>query len=691
MNAATTSVAGLAVAALAFGAAGCLPYTRATANDGAQFDLLYDKDLAGFEQTIAVENHVGAADAWTRVGEAWLALANCRPVDREPFGGEVEPTPEARFVHATLVLEDTRRRLRTSRQLAGYRRGRGTLLVERIRSARFFDRTADETPPEVIRWPSEAEQWADEKPAEIRVGHQCGRLHAQLREPGGGLPGRERDESNGERRPRTWTPHDWRVHLLNAIHRVHQAYRPLAETEREGRAAELYWRTRLYGAATAARWERGYRISDVGFPEGTPDRVVEALQPGALADRADGWLTPIVQPDSPAAAFLSEREMARAQLLGARMADAAGETDTAFARLDRAFDGPLTGANRWAARYLRLRLLTRNARWAEAAELADELPPSDSTYYAPYAYRVGLALRQLDRDDRFLGIAKEVFGNFPPKSDPYLRALYSELLRLSVQYEFEARVIELLEELGPRSGIYDRVAEFARICLSRGRPDNAEAAAKWLMRHHDDARFEPRYRGILALVAFQRNDPAAFRHQIEKMTERPESLLEAIPARRRARFFAPADSALARVLREMLPMMAEWGESAPAEKRRGRWLEIIVDQTQQFLRETDESIARSTLEEMYRLASALLEDHPRGYAERVGDEAPAPLVLGTVRVGAGELGEYEPTIDVRFREPYSLTMIPRDDRPISEWTFRWPPDEESTDEASTGGEGGSDA
>ncbi|MFB6372012.1 MAG: hypothetical protein ABEN55_02585, partial [Bradymonadaceae bacterium] len=463
-----------------------------------------------------------------------------------------------------------------------------------------------------------------------------------------------------------------------ALDRVVRTYQPLADETRDGRLAELYWKTRLYGAAMASRYARGYRAG-WRVPKKMRKPRAKRLAAASLETRAADWLGPILAADSPAQTFLSESAMARARLLGATMADRDGDPKTARSRVARALDGGLSGSNRWGARYLLLRILTRTGRWQAGAALADELPPTNSRYFAAYVYRSGLALRRVDRDGRFLGIAKAVFGRFPPKSNPYLRALYSELLRLAVRYSFEDRVVELLEELGPRSGVYDRISEFARVCLELGRPDNAEAAARWLMRHHEDARFEPRYRGILALVAFQRNDPAAFRRQIEKMTDRPESLLEAIPAQRRAQFFAPADSALARVFRQMLPMMAEWGESPPAERRRRRWLEIIVDQTQTFLRETDESIARSTLEEMYRLASALLEDHPRGYAERVGDEAPAPMVLGTVRVGAGKLEQYEPTIRVRVPEPYSLTVIPRDDRPPPEWTSRWPEDDKKGD------------
>ena len=344
--------------------------------------------------------------------------------------------------------------------------------------------------------------------------------------------------------------------------------------------------------------------------------------------------------------------------------------------IERAMSLGLAEANRWPARYLRLRLLTRQGRWAEAVELADSLPPRGSRYFVPYAYRVGVALRQEGRDDRFMGIIKSVFRDRTPQSGPFARALYGESLQLLASFPFEERVVEVLEEMGTRSRLYRRVEQLARVALKRGRPENAGAAARWLLGQHDDARFRPRYQSLLALVAFQKDDPAEFRHQLGEIAHRPDSLLAAIPERRRASFFAPADAALARILRLTLPMMAEWGDSPPAAQRRERWLEIIVEEAQSFLRSTRESIARPSLVELYRLASAQLEDHPRGYAERVGDSEPAALVLGTVEVKQSDLRDDEPPITADFAEPHSLTLIPRGELPPARWQIRWESDDE---------------
>ncbi len=670
---------------LAFvGLAGCLPYTRATASREARFAPLYERDLSEFERAMAVENDLEVDDAWTRVGEAWLALANCRPVDREVEFGDDGEAATAGFVHAALVLEDTRRRLTVASRLAGGEGMSTPRLVERIREPDFFDREPPARSEDTVRWPAEDEDWADEVPAAVVVESDCEKLAAQIQK-GAGPFGGESEERGGEKEADDsemplGRVDQWRAAMLEAVERVVTRYERLDGEMRRGSLAATYWRSRVYGAVRADRYAEIY--TEEGPSEGSqPSGVVERLRADNLDERANRWLARLVEGDSSAEEYLDASTRARISLVAAERAAEAGEPERVVASVDRALELGLEPTNRWMAKYLRLRALTRVGRWKEAVATGDELPPEDSPYFAPYAYRLGVALRQLDGDERLLGMAKEVFRVRQPPDNPFLRGLYEKLVRLMARYEFEARVVEVLEEVGPRSGTYRRVEEFARVCLSRGRLDNAEAAGRWLLDHRQDARFRPRYRGILAMVGFYRNDTGAFRRQIEELIDRPESLLEVIPPHRRAEFFAPADSALADVFRRMLPAMAEWGDSEVAQARRRRWLEVIVDETQAFLRETDESMVRSRLVEMYRMASSLLEDDPRGYAERVGSEESAPLVLGTVEVGPGRLEPHEPALRVRILEPYSLAVIPRDDGAAPEWPRRWPDDNEGSDDA----------
>ncbi len=657
--------------------AGCLPYTEATERNAARFEHLHRRDLSAFERALAVEEHLGSEDAWSRVGEAWLALASCRPVDRKvEFGGSSE-APVAAVVHGAVAVEDARRRLETARRIEGAEATGVPRLVDRLREPDFFERAPGGPESGTVRWPAERETWADETPAAIEVEGDCEGLAGQVRE---GPPPVGAGEADGDRR--VGAVEAWRVALLRSIGRLVDRYERLPEAERSGSVAEVYWRARLYGATRAHRFAERYRDESLSA-ERDAEVLVEELDPERLVERTREWLEAVVREASPASEHLDGPELARASALAARLEASREEarSERVVALVDRALELGVEGANRRAARYLKLRTLVRRGRWEEAGEFAGELPPRESRYYEAFAYRLGVALRQLERDDRFLGLAKEVFRAREPRDDPFSRALYGELLQLMARYEFESRVVELLEEVGPRSGTYRRIEEFARVCLTRGRLENAEAAARWLLRRHDDARFTPRYRGLLALVAFHRDDPEGFRRQIGELTDRPEELLEAIAPHRRARFFAPADSALAGVMRRMLPAMAEWGDAPGMRARRRRWLEIVVDETQRFLRETEESAVRSRLEELYRMASSLLDEHPRGYAERVGSEQPAPLVLGTVEVGAGRLASHEPGLAIEFAVPYSLTLIPRDDRPPSDWELRWPPNDEGTSDA----------
>ena len=243
-------------------------------------------------------------------------------------------------------------------------------------------------------------------------------------------------------------------------------------------------------------------------------------------------------------------------------------------------------------------------------------------------------------------------------------------------------MVEIVEELGPRSETFSRVEELARIALDRGNPDHAVAAANWLADKHRNARYRPTYFALHALAAFSRDDLPTFKQAIADMTHRSTDLLDALPRHRQARFFARADREFARILRHVLPVMAEWGNAREMRARRQKWLRAAVEEIQRFLRTTGESVARGQLIELYRLASALLETHPRGYAERLGTMPPLPLILGTVRVEGEDLTRHEPAVDLYTSPPVSLTLVPRDRVPASEWLFTWPDREDKGQGAS---------
>lgn len=656
-------------------AAGCARFSRAEPRSEGRFGPLRQGDLSAFEHRIAVENHTGADGAWTRVAEAWLALANCKPVRAEAFPDPAEAPQVPAYVHATLVLEDVRRRLRAATLAAGEFLPPGEVIFDKIGAPDFFDRDPPDLAPKTIEWPAEEESWGDEVPAPVHVHSRCDRLDRRVYAPS------KTDRSDGtseasEKGPRARTVAGWRAELFRAVDRVIERYERLPDAQHSGGLAASHLRARAYGAESAFRFSRIYETRDVPEIEGD-DASRPSLAPADLWDRIARYVEPLAQNST--VAGLPGQRRGHAHLLAALFRERNDETGLALSHLTEALEIGLDDRNRWPVRYLRVRLLTQEGRWEEAAGLADRLPPRDSRYFASYAYRTAFAARQAGQDDRFLGIAKEVFRDRTPESGPFERALYTDVLRTLASYDFEERTVELLEELGPRSELYERIEQLARVALERGRPENAEEAARWLLDHHTDSRFEPRYRGILAMGAFLRDAPEEFREHIGDIARRPEALLEAIPKRRRASFFAHTDAELARILRQILPMMAEWGDTAAGRKRRKKWLEIVVEQTQDFLRSTEASVARSELLELYRLASGLLDDHPRGYAERVGSSGETPLVLGTVRVRKPNLERHEPVVWATFPAPYLLTPVPKDDEPPTSWALEWPEDEEGED------------
>ena len=293
-------------------------------------------------------------------------------------------------------------------------------------------------------------------------------------------------------------------------------------------------------------------------------------------------------------------------------------------------------ADYWKARYQHLRALDESARWAEAARFAADLAPSEAAVGPAYAWRVARALRKTGRTDQFLALALQTFRDRPYRADPFTRALYVDTLGVLTGYPFEPRIVELLEDMGPRAQLYERVAEYAAVALDRGRAANAQAAARWLLAEHTNARFYPRYWAMLALGAFLEDDPEAFERYLDEVVARPPQLVEALPVSRQGAFFAEADAQLAGVLRQMLPAMAEWGDGAQARELRQRWLELVVRRAQRFIRQRPGSLARPQLVELYRIASSMLEEGAaRAYPERVGRSESAPLVLGTVRVPVG--------------------------------------------------------
>ncbi len=155
----------------------CLPYARAGAESDARFELLWERDLSGFEQRVAVELQTGSDDAWTDVGAAWLALASCQDL---PALREGAPTL-AKVLHQSLLLEDARRRRLLYHRGTGFRATSisGTMHGP-LDDADFCGRAGTRAEGDLIRWPAAEEAWADELPARIDVPSQCEALYTEL-------------------------------------------------------------------------------------------------------------------------------------------------------------------------------------------------------------------------------------------------------------------------------------------------------------------------------------------------------------------------------------------------------------------------------------------------------------------------------------------------------------------------------
>jgi hypothetical protein len=661
-------------------AVGCVRYTRADTDLDGRFDALWERRLADFQQQLDVENHTGSVDDWTHVGEAWMALVNCDDIE-SPSSFSY---PSAAFVHATLAAEDTRRRMRIARAASRKRRLKADAIVTDVRRDGFFEREPTSLGTGYIEWPPGQEGWVDEMPAPVPVESNCGDIAKRvLAKP---EANEDDDQDLKPKKPRSYDA--WVDAYIDAAGVVVRRFQAVGEEARAGAFSVQQWRVRFYVAKlaheTGAIW-RAYaerlqaRAKTGQAAEERRERAARAVERASeLEERAYTELSGLVEaPDD-----LPTDEAGRATLLLAWYELERDRPSKALELLGSIRDAKLGSENFWTARYLELRVASEAARWQDAAQLADALPPRKSAVHGAYFYRTSVALKRIGAEDRFLNVAMKAFRDRPYKEDPFLRALYWETLQTLAEYPFDQRIIELLEEMGPRSETFLRVDEYARIALDRGRTENAQAAARWLLARDRDARFHPRYRGLLALAAFLDDDVEGFTEAAEGIVERPGTVLEAVPSNRRPTFFRHADEELARVLRQMLPVMAEWGDSSSARERRQRWLRVIVDHAQSFVRESDETLARPQLVELYRLASALLEDHPRGYAERVGEQEPAPLVLGTVRLERRDLEQFEPRLSVELPTPYSLTIIPRDELPMSDWPTRWEAPDDGDEEDS---------
>ena len=575
---------------------GCVPF-QTVELDGERFEALQKRDLVGTDQRARWEKQVGKEDEWTSVMRAWVSFAMC-----ESIGSRFRSTNDLRAeVHLVLLeFESVRREILVSDR--GWSAVRGTVsdsLLQPDHWVRYRQEVQHE-----VNWPAAREKWGDELPSEQDIIGSCQNL--------GKLTPREQ------------------VERLESV--MWPALKLLVEEAQGGPLAEPLYLAVGWSLVNLERLEK--------------DGSVLSRE---LEDLIEIFLK-VEVPDS------RSKEIAQVELNRARWARSSAER-LVFAQ-SASESASSESADYWYARYLVQKSRYEAGEWERLATEA-ELPPRNHPVFTAMLWRSASAAKKANRPEVFLRIAMQAFEDRSLGRDPFVAALYRSVLELISEYPFDERVAEIVENLGPRNQTFARWEDLARISLDRGYPENASAIALRLLSENSDARSHARYHGILALSAFLDDDEARFVRHTRQIAKRDERVLSALGTGRRASFYSGPDEEFARILRTTLPIMAEWGESAEAREMRERWLRVLVDEIQRFLRSTEESVVRPKLLGLYRIASESLADHPRGYAQRLGTPD-STLVIGTVRVPDSNLEVHEPKVEVSELRPFSVLMVPSD-------------------------------
>ncbi len=635
-----------------------------------RFSFLQKRQLSDFERALASDAHNGEETDWTKLGNSWLAFANC-----EPFPDVNFEDRSISFLEASLRSESARRDMRLiifASDDAPVETLAGTLMSESFFNRKGIDEDA-------IKWPGGTERWADEHPASLDIQSRCSEYITEVANKALDL------DKDGLRTPLEY----WEARYYNSIIVANKMSKDIPFEKRRGAIGETLFKINLEGIRYFAGRRRIFEQESQSLKKQrnenskSPDEDADLLRLQTLGmnyvsafSKKIKILADNLQELVPVEGLrFSATELAIAKSVLAMLALEDGRFEDARNYLISKpgsvpdFDDTQSA---WLSRYLDIRVNSALGNFKYiSAKYDNALPPRRSKYYGPYVYRLAIALKEGGTKDRFYGVVKSAFRDRVYKSDPFLRALYFELLKSLAAVPFGPEVSEMLEELGLRGETFERVEELARVALDEGHPDNASAAAKWLLSNHNNAKFHPRYNAITALSAFQSDDEALFLAALKAVIYRQKEVVEALAPSRRAKFFQHADIELTRVLQRIIPEMAEWGDSAMIRKRRQKWLKVLVGVTQEFLHNDKNSMARRALVELYRLASGLLEDDPRGYAERVGESRLRPLVLGQVTLESTELDAFEPGIDLGISTVFSTTLVPNN-TPIAEWMDRFP-------------------
>ena len=327
------------------------------------------------------------------------------------------------------------------------------------------------------------------------------------------------------------------------------------------------------------------------------------------------------------------------------------------------------------SRYHQLRLLIELGHYAEAIKLKDVLPSTKSPLYAPFIYALGEAMSYAGQDEGLMALATEAFRDRSWRRDPFLRALFYLFVRSLTRFDFEARVLELLEDLGPRRELYERVFLFAHVALDEGAQSTGYAATRWLLGHHESAIWRPRYHALEARAALLRLDQKAFIKALQIVSPSSGELVKAIHEGRRGAFFSTQDQALVDLLRVEIPRIAGWPNQSKKEKRlRIDWLDLIARELQSFLRLRPETKVHKELLALYRaVRQNLPASRLRAYSEKIGRTSSPSVLIGYVRVSGVDLSRLEPReVSIELVNAPALTLLPQVTLDPTKWRLMWP-------------------
>ena len=336
------------------------------------------------------------------------------------------------------------------------------------------------------------------------------------------------------------------------------------------------------------------------------------------------------------------------------------------------------------SRYHQLRLLIDLGRYNEAIKLRDVMPSPNSPLFSSYAFALGEAMSYAGQDEGLMGLCTEIFRDQSWRKDPFLRALFYLFVRGLTRFDFEARVLELLEDLGPRNELYERVFIFAHVALDEGREPTGRAATRWLLGHHESARWRPRYHALEARASILRLDQTGFKRALTMISPSSGAIVSAIHEGRRSAFFEVQDKALAELLRVEIPKIAGW---ANRRKISLEWLDLIAREMQVFLRLRPETKVHQELVSLYRsIKQNLPVAQLRAYSEKIGRKQSSSVLIGYVRINGVDLSHLEPReVSLRLSRPPSLTLIPQPSFDPSEWRLMWTQEDNGVSRNNQGG------